>query len=91
MVTLAEIFQIHGAAYREKFGAGMLPSHLRAMQAIEQCRTAALGGQVYYCAHCDQNCYSYHSCKNRHCPQCQQDAAQKWYLLNKAGGVTSIK
>ena len=56
----------------------MLPSHLAAMRAIEQCRTEALGGHLYYCADCDESWYSYHSCRNRHCPKCQQDAAQAW-------------
>ena len=78
MVELAEIFRLHGPAYREQFANRMLPSHLRAMQDIEQCRTEALGGQLYYCAQCDQQCYSYHSCKNRHCPKCQNDQANQW-------------
>lgn len=46
------------------------------MRAIEQCRTAALGGQVYTCPQCERVEYRYHSCRNRHCPQCQQ--AQAW-------------
>jgi hypothetical protein len=56
----------------------MLPSHLAAMRAIEQCRTEALGGHLYYCLACDERWYGYHSCRNRHCPKCQQDAAQAW-------------
>jgi hypothetical protein len=48
------------------------------MAAIEQCRTPALGGQVYTCTTCATTRYSYHSCRNRHCPTCQQDAAQTW-------------
>ena len=56
----------------------MLPSHLASMRAIEQCRTEALGGHLYYCTDCDESWYSYHSCRNRHCPKCQQDAAQNW-------------
>ena len=56
----------------------MLPSHLAAMRAIEQCRTEALGGHLYYCADCDERWYGYHSCRNRHCPKCQHDAAQTW-------------
>jgi hypothetical protein len=48
------------------------------MTAIEQCRTAALGGQVYVCARCATTRYRYHSCRNRHCPTCQQDATQTW-------------
>jgi len=78
VIELAEIFRRYGPAYRGKFGAHLLPSHRRAMQAIEQCRTAALGGHVYYCPRCEQTQYRYHSCKNRHCPKCQQDAAQEW-------------
>ncbi len=62
----------------------MLPSHLRAMQDIEQCRTDALGGQVYYCAQCDEQRYSYHSCKNRHCPKCQNEQANEWLEAQKS-------
>ena len=66
MLEVADILRLHGPAYREQFGKQMLPSHRRAMQDIEQCRTAALGGQLYHCSQCDEQRYSYHSCKNRH-------------------------
>lgn len=78
MVEVAEIFRLHGPDYRAKFAARMLPSHLRAMQDIEDCRTESLGGQLYFCAQCDQLRYSYHSCKNRHCPKCQNQQANEW-------------
>jgi len=78
MVEIADIFRLHGPAYRAHFGDRMLPSHLRAMQDIERCRTEALGGQVYHCETCQAYQYSYHSCKNRHCPKCQQDQAEQW-------------
>jgi len=78
MVELADIFRLHGPQYRATFGDRLLPSHLRAMQDIEHCRTAALGGQLYYCAQCDEQRYSYHSCKNRHCPKCQNQQANDW-------------
>ncbi len=48
------------------------------MADIEQCRTAALGGHVCYCDHCDEVHFCYHSCQNRHCPQCQHRAGQQW-------------
>jgi hypothetical protein len=48
------------------------------MEDIERCRTEDLGGQVYYCANCRNHRYSYHSCKNRHCPKCQNDQANEW-------------
>ena len=70
MVELADIFRGHGAEYRAKFADRMLPSHLEAMRAIQECRTEALGGHVYFCEACQEMEYSYHSCKNRHCPKC---------------------
>jgi hypothetical protein len=83
MLEVADIFRLHGPAYRAKFSARILPSHLRAMQDIEQCRTASLGGQLYYCAQCHQQRYSYHSCKNRHCPKCQNEQANEWLQEQK--------
>jgi hypothetical protein len=78
MLEVADIFRLHGPGYRAHFGNQMLPSHRRAMQDIETCRTASLGGQLYYCAQCDEQRYSYHSCKNRHCPKCQNEQANDW-------------
>lgn len=78
MVELAEIFRQYGPAYRAKFGDRLLPSHRQAMWAIEHCRTEALGGHVYHCPDCDQRVYQYHSCRNRHCPKCQNEQAQHW-------------
>ncbi len=78
MLEVADIFRLHGPQYRTQFGARMLPSHLRAMQDIEQCRTAARGGQLYFCHQCQAERYSYHSCKNRHCPKCGNDQANQW-------------
>lgn len=78
MVEVAEIFRLHGAQYRTKYAHRMLRSHLRAMQDIESCRTASLGGEVYVCKKCERYRYSYHSCKNRHCPKCQNEQANEW-------------
>jgi hypothetical protein len=81
---LAEIFRQHGPAYRAKFKGRIPASHLKVMTAIEQCRTEALGGHVYTCDDCDQTRYSYHSCKNRHCPKCQNEAGQQWLVRQQA-------
>ncbi len=77
-LELADIFRSYGPAYRQKYADQILPSHRQAMRAIEQCRTEALGGQVYACPECGKVQYSYHSCRNRHCPKCQNDKAQEW-------------
>jgi hypothetical protein len=77
-LELADIFRRYGPAYRQKYAKRLLPSHRRAMSAIEHCRTEILGGQLYSCPQCNQLRYSYHSCRNRHCPKCQNDKAQEW-------------
>jgi hypothetical protein len=83
-LELADIFRLYGAAYRQKYGERMLPSHLQAMRDIERCRTEALGGQVYHCPDCEQVSYSYHSCRNRHCPKCQNEQGQAWLQEQQA-------
>ena len=77
-LELADIFRQYGPAYRQQYASRMPASHLKVMRAIEQCRTAALGGRVYRCPNCEQVQYSYHSCRNRHCPKCQHEKAQDW-------------
>lgn len=78
MTTLADIVRQYGAAYKEKYGDRMLPSHRRALHDIARCRTTALGGHVYHCEDCDETHYQYHSCQNRHCPQCQHQLGEQW-------------
>ena len=48
------------------------------MSAIEQCRSAALGGHVLRCEGCGSDQIAYNSCRNRHCPKCQSAAARRW-------------
>jgi hypothetical protein len=83
-VELAEVFRRYGPAYRQKYASRMPLTHLKAMRAVEQCRTEALGGQVYRCPNCGQVQYSYHSCRNRHCPKCQNENAQGWLEKQQA-------
>ena len=78
MVELARIFRLAGDPYRRAFGNRMPPSHRRAMHDIERCRTPELGGSIYECQDCGSPHYAYHSCRNRHCPKCQDDRAQSW-------------
>lgn len=53
------------------------------MKAIERCRTEVLGGQVYACSACGEKRYSYHSCRNRHCPKCQHEQTEEWLELQR--------
>jgi hypothetical protein len=84
VTTLGDILRRYGPAYRARYGSTLSESQLQAMQAIAQCRTEALGGQVYRCPACQTTRYSYHSCRNRHCPTCQQDASEAWLAEQQA-------
>ena len=81
-VELADIFRAHGESYRR---AHPLPvSHLKIMQAVERCRTAALGGHLEQCDSCGYERPAYNSCRNRHCPKCQSLAKVKWLDKQKS-------
>jgi hypothetical protein len=54
------------------------------MSAIEQCRSAALGGHVECCEDCGHSRIAYNSCRNRHCPKCQGAAATDWLAAREA-------
>jgi putative transposase/transposase-like zinc-binding protein len=77
LIPLAEVLRRHWPAYEQKFGARLLPSHRRAVQAIGSCRTAALGGQLFGCE-CGRREFVYHSCNHRACPQCGHADATEW-------------
>ncbi len=81
-IELADIFRGHGAAYRDQHP--LTRQQLRAMRAIEVCRTAALGGHVEKCSHCEHIQISYNSCRNRHCPKCQNGDRAEWVERRRA-------
>jgi Putative transposase/Transposase zinc-binding domain len=63
---------------------------MKAMSAIERCRTAALGGHVARCENdaCGHTLIAYNSCRNRHCPKCQGAAAREWLAEREAELLT---
>jgi hypothetical protein len=77
-LEVADIFRAHGGAYRREQTGHLNMPQLKVMSAIENCRTAALGGHVAACTKCDHQHIAYNSCRNRHCPKCQGAAAQDW-------------
>jgi hypothetical protein len=76
--SLADIFCQYGTEYLKKYKENILPSHKKVMRRIESCRTPELGGQKWLCRKCAKVHYSYHSCRDRHCPKCQNDRVDQW-------------
>ena len=83
-LEVADIFRTHGPTWRQTQRSHLSLGQLKVMTAIEQCRTAALGGHVLRCPDCQQDQVSYNSCRNRHCPKCQAAAAKRWLEARQA-------
>ncbi|WP_172332738.1 IS91 family transposase [Mangrovicoccus sp. HB161399] len=77
-LEIADIFRAYGPAWRRANAGHVSLTQLKVMSAIEACRTEALGGHVAGCATCGHQHIAYNSCKNRHCPKCQEPAARDW-------------
>ena len=76
MSEVADVFRQYGEAYRAAHSLSL--PQLKAMSAIENCRTAQLGGHVDGCDACNHLQISYNSCRNRHCPKCQNLTKERW-------------
>ena len=81
------------AAVLRRFGADYLAqpnrqklstAQAKAWRAIVACRTAALGGHQLACDHCGHQRVLFHSCRNRHCPQCGMRARDRWLQARMA-------
>ena len=83
-LEVADIFRAHGPAWRQAQHAHLSLGQLKVMSAIEQCRSAALGGHVLHCQACAHTEIAYNSCRNRHCPKCQASAAKRWLDARQA-------
>jgi hypothetical protein len=83
-LEVADVFHHHGAAWRRANAGHVSLGQLKVMSAIEQCRSAVLGGHVERCQDCGHSRIAYNSCRNRHCPKCQGAAAKDWLAAREA-------
>src|SRR6201985_191278 len=83
-LEVADVFRENGAAWRHANRGHVSLLQLKVMSAIENCRTAALGGHVARCEDCAHTTIAYNSCRNRHCPKCQGAAARQWMAAREA-------
>lgn len=74
--TLAEVMRRFGSEYLSHHT--LSSAQARAWRAIVACRTAALGGGRLRCEGCQAEHWRWHSCRNRHCPQCQSRNRGAW-------------
>lgn len=74
--TVAQVLRSFGAQYLATHALNT--PQAKAWRGIVACRTAALGGQQLACDACEHSHWQYHSCRNRHCPQCGARAKDAW-------------
>jgi hypothetical protein len=75
-LEVADILRQYFDNYRQSYPLGS--DQHKIVSALLNCRTANLGGHVEKCDHCGAERITYHSCRNRHCPKCQQIPREKW-------------
>lgn len=81
-VEIQDIFHLYGDEY---VAAHKPPPHVqKAVRAIQNCRTAALGGHADICEQCGYTHVFYNSCRNRHCPKCQALSKERWIMARAA-------
>ena len=86
-LEVADVFRLHGEAYRQEHAGHLSRVERRIMAAIEACRTARLGGHVERCTECGFTRIAYNSCRNRprrDCPKCQGAARTAWLAERQA-------
>lgn len=86
-LEVADIVRACGDTYRQTHRLSRQQD--RVLWAIENCRTAALGGHTLQCEHCGAVEVAFNSCRNRHCPKCQTLARQRW-LENQCADLLAI-
>jgi hypothetical protein len=77
-MQLASLVHQYLVAFKSKYAAQLLPSHLRAIGAIRRCRTPDSGQMLLHCSECKGQFRHPLSCGHRSCPQCQNHEASQW-------------
>ena len=75
-LEVADILRERGDAYRETHR--LSAQQHKVVDALVNCRTAALGGFKAHCDQCGAVTIQYASCRNRHCPKCQTLSQTRW-------------
>jgi len=84
LLEVADVSRATGTSFASRHREWLRWPHVKTLNAIERCRTAALGGHVDECSGCGRRAISYNSCRNRHCPKCQANARHRWLDARRA-------
>lgn len=82
-LTVNEIFRTYIHEYRKKYSGKISPTQYKVINAILNCRTSQLGTHEEECDYCGKTITLFNSCRNRHCPQCQNIKKEEWLFNRK--------
>lgn len=85
---IAQIIDCFAEQYIEKYHPNSFI--IRTLDALQKCRTSALGGHKERCDCCKRERISYNSCRNRHCPKCQA-AKQAFWVEDRMKDALGVK
>lgn len=77
-LELADVVRAHRDRFVAGRGGRISGAERRVLSDIASCRTAEQGGHVERCDSCGILRIAYNSCRNRHCPKCQEQAGKDW-------------
>ena len=77
-LEVADVVQAHRDDFVASRGGRLSGAERRVLDDIATCRTATRGGHVEQCDQCGHQRIAYNSCRNRHCPKCQEKARAEW-------------
>ena len=81
-IEVADILSEHIDKYQQTYP--LFPEQYKIVCDLLNCRTEYLGGHVQRCNHCGSEQIMYNSCRNRHCPKCQNMPREQWLEARKA-------
>jgi len=87
---VGQIIRDHGEDFFSRF-PNVVPQVRKSFAAMALCRTRALGGHVEVCPECGEIHVSYNSCRDRHCPKCQNKEREVWIEMRKEEVIPRVK
>jgi len=87
-IEVADILREHIDTYQQTYP--LFPDQYKIVYDLLNCRTEYLGGYIQRCNHCGNEQIMYNSCRNRHCPKCQNMSRERWLEARKAEILPTI-
>ena len=86
---VGQIIRLYGDDFFKQYSC--VPQVHKSFGAMAVCRTRQLGGHVEACPECGEIHVSYNSCRDRHCPKCQNKEREVWIEMRKEEIIPGVK